>query len=448
MTHGQQCSLASSFAAVLRSMLGGYRVATAVAFLAIAARVAVQLAAGFYEAPETWEEGEIALRLVRGDGYSYEINGTTAHALRGPTYAFMLAGAYVLFGATPVVAGLLQALLGGALAVVCYALARRWAGMLSAALAGTAVALYPPLLVYASKIHQLNLDVLLVAFVVLLLVRADAQSGTRGGALLGLVAGMATLSRATFAPLFGIPATILVVRAGRSGLRYGATVLLAAAVVTTPWALRNQLTLGEATLSTTTGYLLWIGNNPQATGSTLTTDGRPILEAAPTVRNRIWGLDEQEQDRIFMGLALAYMTEDIPRTAAGFARKLWSFWWFGPTAGASYPRAWLTLYMFGYTAVLVAAAAGTIWALRQRDRWPLIVVTSALISVSLLQSIFYVDGRHRWAVEPLLLVLAAIGVAKFARRWARGRFGRIRRLVDHGFRGGGHKERTQPILER
>ncbi len=31
------------------------------------------------------------------------------------------------------------------------------------------------------------------------------------------------------------------------------------------------------------------------------------------------------------------------------------------------------------------------------------------VSVSLLQSMYYVEGRHRWGVEPVLLLLAAAG---------------------------------------
>ena len=36
-----------------------------------------------------------------------------------------------------------------------------------------------------------------------------------------------------------------------------------------------------------------------------------------------------------------------------------------------------------------------------------------LLSISLAQSIFYVEGRHRWAVEPLILIFTAAGILSF-----------------------------------
>jgi hypothetical protein len=33
-----------------------------------------------------------------------------------------------------------------------------------------------------------------------------------------------------------------------------------------------------------------------------------------------------------------------------------------------------------------------------------------LASISVFQSLFYVDGRHRWGVEPVFLIIAAAGI--------------------------------------
>lgn len=373
------------------------------------ARLAFQLGTGFYESPETWEEGEIALRLARGEGYTYELNGTTAQALRGPAYPLLLGALYVLFGSSPVVAGLMQTALGGALAVICYTLAAGWSGRSAGRLVGMAVGLHPPLLVYASKIHQLNLDLLVVAAGTLLLIRARGTYGSFAAIPLGVVAGVSLLSRPTLAPLFAVVAfTPLRTTTGR--VRLAVIALLMSAVVVAPWVARNYVVLEVPTVTTTSGYLLWIGNNPAATGSTLASDGRPILEAAPDVRARVWGKPEVEQDRIFYELATSYIAADPGRAVTAFLAKFRSFWWFGPSAGTLYPSSWLILYGVIYSVALLLAGCGVIWAVRQRNRWPLIVVVVVLLSVSVAQSVYYVEGRHRWAVEPLILILAGLGV--------------------------------------
>ena len=394
--------------------------------LAAGVRLAFQLGTGFFVSPETWEEGEIALRIARGEGYTYELNGTTAQALRGPAYPLLLGALYVLLGSSSVVAGLLQAAMGGALAVVYYALAAAWSGRSAGRLVGMAVGLHPPLIVYASKIHQLNLDLLLVAAGTLLLIRARETSGSFAAIPLGVVAGLSLLSRPTLAPLFGALAfTPLRTTTARVGLAVMA--LLISVAVVTPWVARNYVVLGVPTLTTTSGYLLWIGNNPSATGSTLTSDGRSILEAAPEVRARVWGKPEVDQEQIFYELALLYIAEDPGRAAVAFLAKFKSFWWFGPSAGALYPPLWLTLYGVIYSTALLLAGCGLIWAWRQRDRWPLIVVIVVLLSVSVGQSVYYVEGRHRWAVEPLILTLAGLGVTNWKEGLGQSLRNRLRR---------------------
>src|SRR3990167_7711163 len=46
--------------------------------------------------------------------------------------------------------------------------------------------------------------------------------------------------------------------------------------------------------------------------------------------------------------------------------------------------------------------------IRMRATSSLAAVAITLVSVSLVQALYYVEGRHRWAVEPLVLVAAAV----------------------------------------
>lgn len=276
-------------------------------------------------------------------------------------------------------------------------------------------------------------------------------SGSREGIVVGLLAGVAVLSRATFVPLFLAGALLRWSRGGPRRLSYIGALALAAALLIVPWMIRNHVVLGTPVITTTTGYALWIGNNAHATGSTVTLDGRPIIESSPEVQERLWGKGELEQDRIFRELVLAYVIDDPWRAARSFVAKLSMFWWFGPTMGVGYPLAWKTLYAIYYIPLLLATVAGTLWMLRARaEHGPLIAILLGSIAIAAVQSVFYVDGRHRWAIEPVMLVLASaslgwvrpdrIGIADPSARRGRlssERFARVR-----------HEERPKAVLER
>jgi hypothetical protein len=100
----------------------------------------------------------------------------------------------------------------------------------------------------------------------------------------------------------------------------------------------------------------------------------------------------------------------------GVIRKFTSFWWFSPTAGLTYPGAWLELYRLFYGAFLGAAALGALRAWRRADqatRQRLVLLGLMLGSIAVAQSLFYVEVRHRWAVEPLLGIFLAAAVSRW-----------------------------------
>ena len=45
-----------------------------------------------------------------------------------------------------------------------------------------------------------------------------------------------------------------------------------------------------------------------------------------------------------------------------------------------------------------------------------LLIAAFLLALSLLQSLYYVEGRHRWAVEPILIAISGVGVGSIAAR--------------------------------
>lgn len=379
--------------------------------LAVAARLITAAALGAFALPEVWEEGRVAEQLAAGGRYGYEWYGTFQEAFRAPAYPFLLAGLYALFGTHTAVALVLNALLGGATARCVSAAAEAVGGPRVGAVAAVLTALHPGLLVYAAKVHQLSLDAFLISALVMVIVRSrvpSPMSAVTAGALTGLVG----LSRPTAVP-FAIVAFGAWAFAGRPRPRVFvlATIgLLVASVFLGGWVVRNWVVVGVPTLSTGTGITLWIGFNEQATGSTMSRDGVPMLNSDPAMTRAIEGQSEIAQDRILTESAARYIAADPGRAIRSVGERFFIFWSFGPNAGLLYPAAWLILYVAYYAIVLMLAAYGAVSAWTRRRHWELSILTAALLTTALSQAIFYVDGRHRWTVEPLILVLSATGL--------------------------------------
>ena len=382
-----------------------------VAVLAVLARIATQAILGFYRGPETWEEGYVALDLAAGRGYGHMDLGTWQVGFRAPVYPLLLGAAYAVLGSSPVVAGLFNALLGGATAAAAAVLASRLGGSLGGITAGVLVAAHPGLLVYSAKIHQLSLDALLMVAAPLIVITALDRPNIRSSLAMGMTGAALALSRATAIPFVAFAALIVPLRGWSvRSVQWSALVLAIVAVASAGWLARTWIATGEPTLTTNTGLFLWIGNNPNATGTGVLADGRAVYDADPALLARVYGKDEAEQDRIFREAALSYIAADPARAARNVVARFGSFWWFTPTIGLSYPRSWLLAYAVYYVVLSGAAVVGSaLLAYRGRGDH-LATIVALLVIVAGAQSLFYVETRHRWAVEPLLVVLAAVAV--------------------------------------
>ena len=131
----------------------------------------------------------------------------------------------------------------------------------------------------------------------------------------------------------------------------------------------------------------------------------------PEVAPALASPDELDHSRAFLAEAVRFIEGNPLGFSALYARKLYQFWWFGPFSGRTYPAWQLTLYKPLYGLLLCLALFGFAILARSRHRAEAYLLLSIPVAVSVFQSLFYVQGRHRWMVEPFLVMFASVALA-------------------------------------
>jgi 4-amino-4-deoxy-L-arabinose transferase-like glycosyltransferase len=403
------------------------RVLAALFLSALAVRlVAVSVAMATGRFPEFWEYESLARNLINGKGFLYSHFDTDYRAYVEPLYPWLVAGVYRLTGHSTVALAAVQCLISAFVAVVVYDVGRRTFGHRSGVVAGALVALHPGLAGYASKFHPLVLDTLFISLVLLAVLRLVQEPAPGTAAVFGTALGGCVLTRPTI--LAFIPFALAWVtyrQRARRGAAYAALGLVIAVAIASPWVVRNYVVLGTFVLTrTNTGYVFWLGNHPGATGGATDTSGTASLfDGAPLeLRQRILSSDEIAQNRIFLSEALRHVRGNPAAFVGRAMTKLYYFWWAAPYSGRRYPQWQFALYRGFYSMTLVLAILGLVFAWRHRSPGQLDGLVLGLVllaAISVVQSLFYVDARHRLAVEPLLMVFSGHGLACLMRlRWA------------------------------
>ena len=406
----------------------------AILVLGVLVRAAIVAARGHVNL-EVFEYDTLARNVLAGDGYVFRHRAADFWAFySGVPYVLLLAAGYAVSGGSMLAAVVLQSASSAGLTVVAFAITQRLGGSAAAAASAAAlVAFHPGLVVYDTfKIHSLSFDGLAIALSVLTLLRLRERMTVGTGLAAGLAFGVAFVQRATMllGPAVGVVWLVLTAARPRARLiRMIGVAAVGTLLVVGPWVVRNWVVLGTPVLSSTGAEALWRGNAPQGVGGSYTLAGRTLLEEDPALRDAVRGRGEMEQARVFKDAAMTRIATAPLAVFEGLLHKLRIFWSFGPVSGALYPAAYLYIYAAYYALVVALAGVGVSSAISARAHDPeamagVILVVAVAVSVSLVQSVFYVEVRHRWGVEPLLLSVAGVGAARiwtFVRGAAAGR---------------------------
>ena len=346
---------------------------------------------------------------------------------RAPLYYYLLGLLYKIVGPN-ITAARIAGCIGGA--ATCYVVARLGtilAGFGPGLVAGLIAALYWPFIYFDCELLTVGLEVLLDVSLLYLLLRA----ARRDSALLFLAAGVAWGLSAITRPNvlacgLGI-ATWLWIAArgdGRPLRKWRDAVLLGLGLLVPilPVAIRNYVVGGEPVLIATNGGVnFYIGNNPQSDGFTAIVPGtRASWQGGYYDTHRIAQeelgrkLTESEVSDYWYSKAFEWIRANPRAWLILTLQKIRIFW--GPVEMPNDNPIWFMarmsgisgIFWIGFPVVACLGIAGIATLLPQWRKWFLpiaflIIYMSAVIA-------FFVCGRYRLPIVPVLIVAASAGL--------------------------------------
>ena len=367
---------------------------------ALGLRIAVIFFLANFKTISGMENELLALNLLAGKGHSlsYIVNEMPS-ALVGPVYTFFLYLHFWIFGKNYLFVELTQALIGSGSAVMLALLGRRLAGERVGVFSGLAFAGYPLYVYWTALAFQLTIDVFLLELCLLLVLLAMERQKFLYQLLAGACIGLAALSKSfylSFLFLYLLWYWLWQKPKFSRIIFTGCVWSLCAAAVISPWTIRNYRVFHQwVPLTTNGGPNLWYGNNPHATGSLYTRDGKKMLDMLPAelMKKIETAKSEAEKDRLMRDAAMDWIKSHPRQFLKLVPLRLRAIWWFDPEMATSFPLERKLVYL----ALLALAVPGMILS---RKLWRKLAIFYLLpLWTTAFYSLFVGQARFRYLIE-------------------------------------------------
>lgn len=365
----------------------------------------------------------IARNLLSGDGLTMfePFMGSETRALFPPAYPLLLAGWGAVAGFSTLSLTTLSTVIdlaaAGAILLLASAFGARPAGNVAACL----YLIWPAQMLDAPLAQKESLATLLALLLAYGWTTADAGKRRRA-IFIGATTALLALTQPGETLLGGLFALAQLPRLGMRRLfAVGLPALGVAMLVMLPWWIRNYLWFHAfVPLTSGSGYSLWIGNNPAATGNweepPRALYGQPELaysRAAGAIATT-W-IESHPFD--FVHVTIAKFLRACAISEAGIVRLAAM----RPPIG---PRISALLFPSSYGAhlLLLSASAAALWVRRDPAMRGLMLMVAACVAQLLLFGVWFEFGeRHRAFLTPFLLLAIAHWLTSIGARRSRSR---------------------------
>ncbi len=379
---------------------------------------------------------------------------TEPTAFRPPLYPLILATVATGGKVTIVAAAALNVLFGVVTVVLPYLLAFRWSLGRWSIGAAAMVAIDPLLLNQSALVMTETLATLLATAGLFALTIWSQRPSLRLAVMAGAVFGLACVCRPTFIPWLGLAALAMVAlqcwnaevsraKAVRRAAVCAIALVGCAAMIVSPWAIRNYVVLGTPKATTTHGgYTVLLGNNPSfyrylRNAEHGTTWDSVELASAWELRqhssspdDRLWNLphdpstidtstviarSELEDDQFAYSLAKHYIRAEPEMFVHACMVRVGRLWQLVPhkiSADESTLRMaarWLVGCWYGV--VFVLAVAALVVRRKQLLASPIVWGLLLCFAFTAVHSIYWSNMRMRAPLIPFVCLLAAAGCA-------------------------------------
>lgn len=384
---------------------------------AVIFRMALYIILGRIGKPAFWEYHTIAMNFLEGKGLLFNFFGVDYYAYAEPFYPLLSALVYILADYNYLIFGVINILASGLLVIIIFFLATRLFDEKIGMVAAVLTAVHPGLIYFSTEFHPLTFNALFITVTIFLLIRVSETLDTGRALLAGLSIALAFLDRSI--ALIFIPLSILLILTakgrGVAKLKVLSCIFAVVFLAVAGWTIRNYAVFHKIVIArSSSGYLFWLGNNPNYTGSAMYSKNVAMLYTLDgKTQADMRKMDEIGQNRYFTNMTLSYVKQKPFQFLARWAQKFYYFWWFSPQTGFLYPAGWLVPYKIFYTIIIFSAIFSAVYISlnfkKMKGVYPqgIFFTIFCCLSLAAAQSLFYIEGRHRWVIEPIIMIFSS-----------------------------------------
>jgi len=375
-----------------------------------------------------WEDDVIAKNMLETGEMFYMQRGTPNYMFQFPVYPSLLFGIYKLFGYNQlygIVFNLLMISIISFLLFEIFIYAGTKLGLKPGVIKIELIAfftvlsfLFHPFISFYSmfKVHPFIIDMFFPITIIFFSFRFLKLQSWRNLCLLAFSTGLGVLNRSTafsaFIPFIILAASSLTLRKTLFSL---SVVSITTILVISPWLMRGYSLYNSLAMTMTGNEIIWKGSLYNSDGSNYLLNGRTYKSTLS--RDEIKFLSGKPiivQNDFFKAKYSQLLREDPQHVFKLYFTKLKNFWLYHKNIGIEYGKriqSFIFIYK-GYTFIILVLNLGAIVLFKFKS----LVLLSYPIILSIIQSIFYVETRHRMIIEPFLLF---IGILTIIMVWER-----------------------------